>query len=178
MSHEASAVSSNQSRGVGSLTLPGAAPTPSFRGWMVFVLLLWVLISQSDARPALVYKGDGKLNCLVLPKPFKHFSAKGTELDAYRAAKRFVRARLPDGMVAAFSDYASSEVEPVLKTPDAFTVNGSYGQIQANNNVVEVNWTAQVYYDRAEDLWYLQKLGFGAAQTTVPTANTPAAAFE
>lgn len=131
--------------------------------------------ATADARPRQVYNGDKYLNSLVLPKPYKNFDVHGTQLDAYRAATRFVRARLNQNALAAMSDYHSSIVEPVKGKANTFQVNGSYGRFNRSGGVTEVNYTAQVHFDASEGKWYLQKLGFGRAQYTKPAATPPPA---
>lgn len=135
--------------------------------------LLTAIALPALAAPRQVYNGDKYLNSLKLPKPYKNFDVHGTQLDAYRAATRFVRARLKRQALAAMSDYHSSIVEPVKGRADTFSVNGSYGRFNQAGGVTEVNYTAQVHFDHDDGKWYLQKLGFGQPQYTQQAATPP-----
>jgi hypothetical protein len=110
---------------------------------------------RADTLPPL-YSGDNKMNVLVLPKPFTLFSTPSTRQDAFRAAKKFVQARIQHPKDAFFADKSSSTIQPLGN--DTFKITSEWGYIAEDGSAIETNWTAKVYYHRADKRWYLLAL--------------------
>jgi hypothetical protein len=110
---------------------------------------------QAEPLPAL-YKGDNKMNVLILQKPFTMFSTPTTQQDAFRAAKQFVRARLGHPNLAAFADASSSTISALGN--NTFKISSEWGYIGPDGSTIETDWSATVYYSPERGRWYLLKL--------------------